>query len=154
MKKGFTSRLRALRCKRLGVSFKMWLPVAASAYVLGLALWRALDLPEALPDALKLFFGAVFLVMLACSALIPRAEPDEMSEAACGKAAKCSNRLLLAAMWVMLPLLSPYTDSWFGGFAASRWNIILYVSGALFAAYLLRVLVFIYCDRNGTEDDQ
>lgn len=152
MKKGFSLWMRALRQKRLGVGFRMWLPVAASAYVFGLALWRALDLPEALPGVLKLVFCVVCLAAIACAAFIPRAKPDEMSEAAYGKAAKYANRLLLAAMWILIPLLSPYMDSWFGGFAASRWKLMLYVSGALFASYLFRVLAFTYYDRNGTED--
>lgn len=153
MKNGFSLWMRALRQKRLGVGFRMWLPVAASAYVFGLALWRALDLPEVLPGVLKLVFCVVCLAAIACAAFIPRAKPDEMSEAAYGKAAKYANRLLLAAMWILILLLSPYMDSWFGGFAASRWNLMLYVSGSLFASYLFRVLAFIYYDRNGTEDD-
>ena len=153
MKKRFTLKWSELGRKRLGVSFRLWLPVAASAYVLGLALWRALGLPEALPDALKLIFGVVCLATIVCAALIPLAKPDEMSEAAHSKAVKYSNRLLLAAMWILLPLLSPYMDSRLGGFAASRWNLMLYVAGALFAFYLFRVLAFIYYDRNGTEDD-
>ncbi len=153
MRKGFSLWMRTLRQKRLGVAFRMWLPVAASAYVFGLALWRALDLPEALPGVLKLVFCVVCLAATACAAFIPRAKPDEMSEAAYGKAAKYANRLLLAAMWILIPLLSPYMDSWFGGFAASRWKLMLYFTGALFASYLFRVLAFMYYDRNGTEDD-
>lgn len=153
MKKGFSLWMRALRQKRLGVSFRMWLPVAASAYVFGLALWRALALPEVLPGVLKLVFCVVCLAMIACAAVIPCAKPDEMSVAAYGKAAKYSNRLLMAALWILILLLSPYMDNWFGGFAASRWNLMLYVAGALFASYLFRVLAFIYYDRTGAEDD-
>lgn len=113
MKNGISLWMHALRQKRLGVGFRMWLPVAASAYVFGLALWRALDLPEVLPGVLKLVFCVVCLAAIACAAFIPRAKPDEMSEAAYGKAAKYANRLLLAAMWILILLLSPYMDSWF-----------------------------------------
>lgn len=142
-----------LKSWRLGVHFGMWLWVAVSAYAFGLSLWRVCGLPDVVPDMLKLIFNAVWLVLLTCAVFIPRARPDEMSEAAYAKAAKYANRFLLAAMWLLFVLLSPYMDSWFEGFAASRWNLMLYVSGALFAAYLYRALAFIYYDRNGTEDD-
>ena len=56
-------------------------------------------------------------------------------------------------MWVLLVMLSPFMDGWFEGFTRSRWNLMAFVSGALLAAYLCRVLVFIYFDRRGSEDD-
>ena len=143
---------RGLRQKKLGVHFSMWLWVAVSAYAFVLALWRACELPDVLPGVLRPVFGAVWLILLACAVFVPRARPDEMSAAAYARAAKYSNRLLLAALWVLLVLLSPYMSGWLGGFAASRWGLMLYVSGVLFAAYLYRVLAFIYYDRNGTED--
>ena len=129
--------------------FGMWLWVAVSAYAFGLALWRSSGLPDVLPGILRLIFSAVWLVRLVCAVLSARVGPDEMSEAAYNRAAKCANRFLLAAMWVLFLLFSPYMDGWTGGFAASRWNLMLYVSGALLASYLLRALAFIYYDRNG-----
>ena len=114
---------------------------------------RVCGLPDVLPDALKLIFNTVWLILLACAVFMPRARPDEMSEAAYNIASKYANRFLLVAMWVLFVLLSPYMDSWFGGFASSRWNLMLYVSGVLLASYLLRVLGFIYYDRNGLEHD-
>lgn len=138
-----------LKTWRPGVHFGMWLWVAVSAYAFGLALWRSCGLPDMLPGILRLIFSAVWLVLLVCAVLSARVRPDEMSEAAYNRAAKCANRFLLAAMWVLFLLFSPYMDGWTGGFAASRWNLMLYVSGALLASYLLRALAFIYYDRNG-----
>ena len=138
---------------RLGVHFGMWLWVAVSAYAFGLALWRVCGLPDVFPDVLRRAFGIIWLILLACAVFIPRSRPDEMSEAAYNMAAKYANRFLLAAMWVLFVLLSPYMDGWSDGFATSRWNLMLYVSGVLLASYLLRALAFIYYDRNGFGHD-
>ena len=107
----------------------------------------------ALPGALGRGFDVLWLALMACLALIPRARPDEMSAAAFARAAKYSGRLLFAAMWALLVMLSPFMDGWFEGFTRSRWNLMAFVSGALLAAYLCRVLVFMYFDRRGSSDD-
>lgn len=145
--------IKRLKTLRLRVEFGMWLGAAVAAYAFGLALWRACELPDALPGALGRGFDALWLALMACLALIPRARPDEMSAAAFARAAKYSGRLLFAAMWALLVMLSPFMEGWFGGFTCSRWNLMAFVSGALLAAYLCRVLVFMYFDRRGSSDD-
>lgn len=145
--------IKRLKALRLRVEFGMWLGVAIAAYAFALALWRVLGLPGMAAGALEWAFSAVWLLLIACLALIPRSRPDEMSAAAFARASKYSGRLLFASMWVLLVMLSPFMDGWFEGFTRSLWNLMAFVSGALLAAYLCRVLVFIYFDRRGSEDD-
>ena len=146
---GVFGLIERLRSWRLRVTFDTWMWALGSGFFFVFML--RLYVTGHTADGMLIPFVAVWSVLLLIKETVRREKPDEMSEAAYSRAARCSHAILFAAMWLLLLLLAVGDRV---GVVMTRALAMLLISGALFAACTCRACVFSYHVRRGFENDR